>query len=228
MNTIDTIPYQALSDPQGRTNNCTIVCNLDDEATTHLLKRIAGIDDSDNYTQQFTNEDSSLVPYGFFFKKGILLANLSLMENITLPYNYYYHEMDLPALEKDIGKWVSFFKLNIDLQERPAMVSVSVQKMISYIRTILLKPDVYILDDPYFQISNIYKKKIIYCLAILKENKKMMIIGTTDIEIITALADEIIVVSCGEVVFHQSTVTFDKSIMIENATTCLNRLLNEL
>jgi len=185
---------------------CCVICSKQDEDTTVLLRKLGGLETlakSEVVQFETTNrsESGATEPeIGYFFKRGILLSNLSLQENIALPYKYFHPESNWSHFEDKVAKWVEFFKLDVDISLRPSAVNYSNQKLISYVRNLILQPDIYILDDPFFQLSCIFRKKIVDCLLLLKEHNNFLVIGTSDLELIELLADDIIVLEKGELI----------------------------
>lgn len=179
---------------------CFVICSKQDEDTTLLLRKLGGLEKllpSEEVQFSHNIEDKRI---GFFFKRGILLSNLTLEENIALPYKYFFTEDRWAEFEQKKNKWIEFFKLDIDQSLRPAMVNHSNQKLISYIQNLILQPEILIIDDPFFQLSCIYRKKIVDCLLLLKEYNNFLVIGTSDIEIIDLLADDVIIMEKGEII----------------------------
>ncbi len=182
---------------------CCVICSKQDEDTTLLLRKIGGLE-SLNRTEEILFDkkeaENTEKEIGYFFKRGILLSNLSLHENITLPYHYFNPESEWAEFDEKVQRWMKFFKLDIDYSQRPSMVNHSNQKLISYVRNLILQPDIYIIDDPFFQLSCIFRKKIVDCLLLLKEYNNFLVIGTSDLELIELLADDILLLEKGEII----------------------------
>lgn len=193
-------PPVSFEHPEDR---CCVICSKQDEDTTLLLRKIGGLE---HLSQSEEVIFGSLLPgvdnrvVRFFFKQGILLSNLTLKENIALPYQFINPESCWGDFEDKVSEWINYFHLDIDLDLRPASVNHSSQKLVAYIRNLILIPDIYVLDDPFFQLSSIYRKKVVDCLQLLKDDNNFLVIGTTDVEIIEHLADDVIIIHKGDLI----------------------------
>ncbi len=166
---------------QVHNNRCTVIFSLFEKDLTMLLRKSC---DSENLAA-----DEYSITKGYFFKEGILLANLSLYENIILPVKYHFQSSSWKEYEEKIHKWLDFFQLKVDLNLRPSEIDFGQQKLISYIRTLILEPSIYIISSPFYQLNFRYKKKIIDCIKFLKEKRYSVLIGTEDPETVELFAD---------------------------------------
>lgn len=84
---------------------------------------------------------------GYGFDIGGVIHNKTLIENLTLPL--LYHKICSPE-EAHQRAWEYMNCLGVDKYKdhRPAAVSGSVRKVICLIRSIIMHPQVLILDDP--------------------------------------------------------------------------------
>jgi ABC-type multidrug transport system ATPase subunit len=182
---------------------CCVICSKQDEDTTLLLRKLGGLETLAKKEEVQFNESESACKepeIGYFFKRGILLSNLTLQENIELPYKYFNPKSNWHLYEDKLLTWLEFFKLDVDISQRPSMVNYSIQKLISYVRNLILQPDIYVFDDPFFQLSCIFRKKIVDCLLLLKEHNNFLVMGTSDLELIELLADDLLVLEKGEII----------------------------
>jgi len=179
----------------------TVLCSRYDEASG-ILRHLCGVEDikdNEKIDEQLITHGTEMPKVGYLFRIGALLSNLSLQENISLPYKYYYPEEQWQLFQEKTQHWLELFRLNIDLNLRPALVSPSVQKVVSYIRTILMDIKILCADDPLFELSYWYKKKMVDCLTELKESNFTMIIGTNDLFVIEQVADVVLLIDNYEI-----------------------------
>lgn len=183
-----------------KTNKCIVICSTSEDDATTLLRKIAGIDSL--CPEEFIEFDESINNQNirYFFRQGILLSNLTLLENIELPFKYLYPKSEWSEYYKRLEYWVDYFRLKIDLNLRPACFNESTKKIVSYIRNLVIESDLYVINDPLFQLSYADKKKIIDLLLELKDYKKSIIIGSTDIELIDVIADSIVIINSGQLI----------------------------
>lgn len=84
---------------------------------------------------------------GYTFDYGGLLSNRTLFDNLMLPL--LYHKIVSPEEAKErVQNIFSVFGVTDKAHERPAHVPGRIRKLTTLMRTLVLKPDLLILDDP--------------------------------------------------------------------------------
>ncbi len=84
---------------------------------------------------------------GYTFDYGGLLSNRTLFDNLMLPL--LYHKIVSPEEAKErVQNIFSVFGVMDKAHERPAHVPGRIRKLTTLMRTLVLKPDLLILDDP--------------------------------------------------------------------------------
>lgn len=84
---------------------------------------------------------------GYTFDYGGLLSNRTLFDNLMLPL--LYHKIVPPDEAKArVQNVFSLFGIADKAHERPAHVPGRIRKLTTLMRTLVLKPDLLILDDP--------------------------------------------------------------------------------
>ncbi len=130
--------------------------------------------------------------FGHIFDEGIMLSNLSLQENLLLPYQWLHQgKDDLAGFEEELGKWLEIFNLKLDLSQRPALFRPAALKLLSYIRTLMLKPQFLIIDDPYYLFNKNERSTIFRVLDGLRADQTMLIASADD-DFTTGFADQVI------------------------------------
>lgn len=202
---------------------CCVICSVKEEEITYILRKIGDLDECDINESIHFETDKSPVNIGYFFKQGILLSNLSLLENLELPFKYYYAPQTWGLYREKLCKWIAFFGLTMDLNKRPADTSYSEKKIVSVIRNLILEPDLYLFNDPFFQLSYVYRKKMVDCLMLLKDNNNILTIGSSDLELIELLADDVILIDKGEVIGHYEIMGTQKERSLKEIRDFLNK-----
>lgn len=206
-------------------HTCMTICSRHDDITTGILRKCAGFDllqNSEKVGYQSGINADDLAEVCYFFKTGIMLSNLTLRENLSLPYRYHYPRNKWQEYDERVQKWVKFFHLDVDLSERPALINLSELKIIAYIRSLVLQPLLYICDAPFFQLSYPFQKKIIDCFALLKEFNNTLLIGTSDFELIEKISDQVILVDKDNYQKHYDLNTTDRIANLQAIATYLN------
>ena len=121
-----------------------------------LLKIIAGItpvsqgqfliNGQNIYEMSFEEFLPLRLKIGYGFDSGGLLNNKTLLENILLPLQY--HKRESEHLEAKLLKLLNRFKLERVQHLRPFAVSGSLRKAACLVRSIILEPEILILDEP--------------------------------------------------------------------------------
>jgi ABC-type transporter Mla maintaining outer membrane lipid asymmetry ATPase subunit MlaF len=85
---------------------------------------------------------------GYSFDYGGLLANRTLLDNLTL--GLLYHKILSPSeAEAEARKIAERFRFAKVLGLRPASVSGGLRKLVCVLRAVMLKPELFVMDDPF-------------------------------------------------------------------------------
>jgi len=89
---------------------------------------------------------------GYTFDYGGLFANRSLLDNMTLPLLYHkifsFEESRQRGI--DLANQFGFYN---KLGERPASVTGGLRKLVSVLRTLLMNPEMLVMDDPFMGVD---------------------------------------------------------------------------
>jgi len=124
---------------------------------------------------------------GFVFQLGGLLANLSIMENLLLPFDFHFPEIPLEEKKERINLMLHSFALKEEiLNHRPASLTVSVRKALLFVRMLLVEPTIIFYDNPFMnctlQLKNILMELILTqreknCLQIFSDCTDTKLLG---------------------------------------------------
>ena len=94
------------------------------------------------------------------------------------------------------------------LQDRPIhFLSLGQKKRVAIAGILAMNPEVFILDEPSAGLDAYYSKQIMNILRDIHQGDKTIILSTHDVHFAYEWADEIIVMSDGEVLYHGDPVT---------------------
>jgi cobalt/nickel transport system ATP-binding protein len=94
------------------------------------------------------------------------------------------------------------------LQDKPIhFLSLGQKKRVAIAGVLAMDPEVFILDEPSAGLDAYYSKQIMQLLRDIHEAHKTIILSTHDVHFAYEWADEIIVMSDGEVLYHGDPVT---------------------
>lgn len=163
----------------------TLLKTNDNELGKAILNAIIGLDEviSGNLTidgiplEEYLGVTQLPQAIGYVFDEGIMLSNLTLRENLLLPYRMIADDTADDNFNQEIGEWMRRFELNIDLDKRPDFVKPSDLKVLSFIRPLLFSPKLLLVDDPYYLLSQTQRKAVLRVLCELKADHLMLILS---------------------------------------------------
>ncbi len=89
------------------------------------------------------------------------------------------------------------------LQDKPIhFLSIGQKKRVAIAGVLAMNPDVFILDEPTAGLDPYYAKQILQLLNTIHAENKTIVLSTHDVDFAYEWADEIIVMSDGEVIYH--------------------------
>ena len=131
---------------------------------------------------------------GYMFQKDALLPWRNIFSNICLGL-----EIKKEKTNENIeyaNELIKKYKLNDFINNFPNQISGGMKQRVALIRTLVLKPDLLLLDEPFSALdaqTKIAVQNDVY--IIIKQEKKSALIVTHDIGEAIALADKIIILS---------------------------------
>ena len=192
-----------------------------------LLKIAGGVQEPTKGEVRFLNQNvydenlwAKLVKkIGSIFQEGALVSNLSIEENLLLPIKYLQGGDDREKVMFEIIEQFRSYSLSLSLlDKRPSNISFSQKKLINFIRLVITHPDIYIIDEPLFNLNFVDSEKVRIIMSSLKKTRRTMIIGSNHHGLIKDLADEVIIVSKGKVLTQVSLREFldPPNVVIQN------------
>lgn len=137
----------------------------------------------------------------FVFKKGGLLSNLTVEENIMLMLDYHRPELTKLDKKKMIKDKLKMFGVGYALESRPDNLSESTQKAVLYIRSIINNPDLVCMVEPLIYCDTHIKSAIIQDIKKRKKqyNTTFLITDKTTIKYFIDFADLFIFMQDGAI-----------------------------
>ncbi|MDD2331999.1 MAG: hypothetical protein PHI68_05035 [Candidatus Cloacimonetes bacterium] len=118
--------------------------------------------------------------FGYVFDEGIMISNLSIRENLFLPYQLHFQHATGADFDAALQEWMKIFELDVDVFQRPAFVKPSYRKLFCFIRVLLLKPPILLLDNPLYLLNSLQRKRLIKVLEGLNQDYSMLIFSNDD------------------------------------------------
>lgn len=136
---------------------------------------------------------------GFLFQSGALYDSMTVRENLEFPLTRVLKLKDEHEIEERIKEVLEGVGLLDAIDKLPADLSGGMRKRIGLARTLIIKPEIMLYDEPTTGLDPITSKEISeLILSMQKKYKTTSIIITHDMECARITADRIVVMDDGE------------------------------
>lgn len=148
------------------------------------------------------------VKIGFLFQSGALYDSMTVRENLEFPLTRVLRMKDQAEIDKRVEEALEGVGLLEAIDKLPSDLSGGMRKRAGLARTIIVKPEIILYDEPTTGLDPITSREISeLILNIQKQNKTSSIIITHDMECARITADRIVVMDDGEYIAEG---TFDE------------------
>lgn len=178
-----------------------------------LLNIISGLLEKTNGTIKFYKENPII---GYMLQEDALLPYLNILDNATLGLSL--KKIKTKENVEYTKKLLETYGLKDFIHKYPKELSGGMKQRVALIRTLAIKPDILLLDEPFSALdyqSRLSVSEDVY--NIIKKEKKTVIMITHDIAEAISLSDKIIVLSK-----RPSIVKKIYDIKMENKSTPIN------
>jgi phospholipid/cholesterol/gamma-HCH transport system ATP-binding protein len=135
---------------------------------------------------------------GFLFQSGALYDSMTVRENLEFPLRKQLHSISKEELDSLIKESLHDVGLDKAIDKTPSELSGGMRKRLGLARTLILKPDIMLYDEPTTGLDPITSKEISnLILEVQRKYHTTSIIITHDIECTKLTADRIIVIKGG-------------------------------
>ena len=180
-----------------------------------LLNIISGLLEKTNGTIKFYKENPII---GYMLQEDALLPYLNILDNATLGLSL--KKIKTKENIEYTKRLLETYGLKDFIYKYPKELSGGMKQRVALIRTLAIKPDILLLDEPFSALdyqSRLSVSEDVY--NIIKKEKKTVIMITHDIAEAISLSDKIIVLSK-----RPSIVKKIYDIKMENKSTPINNL----
>ena len=155
-----------------------------------LLNIIGGIDNKSEGNIIFHDN----IKIGYMLQSDCLFSWLTILDNalLGLKINNMLSEKNINYVKK----LIDLYGLNEFIDKYPSSLSGGMRQRVALIRTLALKPDVLLLDEPFSALD--YQTRLIVAddvYKIIKKEKKTVIMITHDIGEACSVGDRVVVLS---------------------------------
>ncbi|MFV8363070.1 ABC transporter ATP-binding protein [Flavobacterium sp. ZT3P35] len=150
-------------------------------------------------TKMDTNELNEIrVRIGFLFQNAALYDSMSVRENLAFTLKRHAKELSSEEVENQIKEILENVGLSEVIDKMPSELSGGMRKRIGLARTLILKPEIILYDEPTTGLDTITSREISeLVLEIQKKNKTSSIIITHDMACAKHTADRLVILKEG-------------------------------
>jgi phospholipid/cholesterol/gamma-HCH transport system ATP-binding protein len=152
------------------------------------------------------------VRIGFLFQSAALYDSMSVRENLMFILRRHATDLSSEELETEVLQALENVGLAEAIDKMPSELSGGMRKRIGLARTLILKPEIILYDEPTTGLDSITSKEISeLMLNIQKKNKTTSIIITHDMECAKLTGNRIVILKDGVIHAEGSYETLEKS-----------------
>jgi ABC-type transporter Mla maintaining outer membrane lipid asymmetry ATPase subunit MlaF len=148
---------------------------------------------------------------GFMFQDAALWENKTIFENLALPIQFHFPHRNSKQIESQIREHLESVDLFDSLDLRPAALSEGERKFISFLRAIVLDPQILFLDEPTPSIDHQLVEKMLGMIKTLKEKGCTIIAVTHDAHLTAMIANHLVVIKDGRILESASAAEVRRS-----------------
>ena len=168
-------------------NQITAVLGESGSGKTTLLNIIGGLTD---FEGQISGD---YLPTSFVFQKDRLVKNLSVEENLKLI-----------CPEADVERALELVNLKDYAKSYPKQLSAGMARRVSLLRAFLYQSKSLLMDEPFINLDISLKYSLLNLLLKMQEKSpKTVVFVTHDIKEAIFIADRIVVINKGQVIFDK-------------------------
>lgn len=176
---------------------------------TILLKIIGGIlfpdsgrivlDGTDTETISESEEKVLRQKTSFVFQDGALLSNLTVRENLMLPLDFHFPEISKTDKLNAISGYLNQYSISDILEKRPAELSQAQKKLAGFIRALLTRPEILLIDEPLASVDPTSSRLLIQELVKQKSQKTTIIVAAQSLDRFEKWCDRVLIFQNGSV-----------------------------
>jgi len=152
------------------------------------------------------------VRIGFLFQNAALYDSMTVRENLSFPLKRHVKKLSETDLDNSINEVLESVGLQEAIDKMPSELSGGMRKRIGLARTLILKPEIILYDEPTTGLDTITSREISeLMLAIQKKDKTTSIIITHDMACAKLTGDRLVILKDGVIEAEGSYEELEKS-----------------
>ena len=149
---------------------------------------------------------------GFLFQNSALYDSMTVRENLSFPLKRHSKKLTNKEVEHSVNEALDSVGLKGAIDKMPSELSGGMRKRIGLARTLILRPEIILYDEPTTGLDTITSREISeLILHIQKKYKTTSIIITHDMACAKLTGDRLVILKDGVMVAEGSYATLEKS-----------------
>ncbi|MGJ8656360.1 MAG: ABC transporter ATP-binding protein [Akkermansiaceae bacterium] len=181
-------------------NEFVAIIGFSGSGKSTLMNLLAGLENPDKGEVRLNGEVKNAPgpDRGIMFQNYSLLPWLSVFENIELAVRSVFPKMKKAEVEAHIMNYIDMVKLTPARDRKPHELSGGMRQRASLARTLSLKPEVLLLDEPLSALDALTRSDLQdEILRIWGEDQRTVVMITNDVDEAVLMADRIIPLTMG-------------------------------
>jgi phospholipid/cholesterol/gamma-HCH transport system ATP-binding protein len=216
-------PQTVLDDVSFELEDGHVTCVLGRSGTgkSVLLKVMIGLEKADagsiclvgrditHSNEQELNEARKKV--GFLFQQAALYDSMTIEDNVAFPLRRHLKLSDDERRER-VHQILASVGMDRDLNKMPSEISGGMKKRVGLARALALEPSVLLFDEPTAGLDPMTAAEIAKLIVDLRDQRHITsLVVTHDLHTARTIADRLIVLDSGKVIFNGTLDQFEKS-----------------
>ncbi|HEX6170006.1 MAG TPA: ATP-binding cassette domain-containing protein [Chitinophagaceae bacterium] len=149
---------------------------------------------------------------GFLFQNSALYDSMTVRENLSFPLKRHSKKLTTKEVEHSVNEALESVGLKEAIDKMPSELSGGMRKRIGLARTLILRPEIILYDEPTTGLDTITSREISeLILHIQKKYKTTSIIITHDMACAKLTGDRLVILKDGVMVAEGSYAALEKS-----------------
>ncbi len=186
------------------TGESVVVLGKSGSGKSVLIKCIIGLLEPDRGTIQLLGEnvadldheglDKIRAKAGFLFQSNALYDSMTVRENLEFPLRRHWIEVSQQEIDAMVTEALEDVGLAHTIDMMPAALSGGMRKRIALARTLILKPDIILYDEPTTGLDPMTGKEIIdLMMEIKKKYNTTSLIISHDMNVVKLASDRVVI-----------------------------------
>ncbi|HAB51792.1 MAG TPA: ABC transporter ATP-binding protein [Ignavibacteriales bacterium] len=156
---------------------------------------------------------------GFLFQSGALYDSMTVRENLEFPLRRQLHSLTKETINSLVSEALENVGLSDSIDITPSELSGGMRKRLGLARTLILKPEIMLYDEPTTGLDPITSNSIDQLIKDLSEKIKVTsVVVTHDMYSVKNVADKVAMIHEGKIYFvgkQQELLTSDDPVIID-------------